>query len=243
MLYTARKQQLGYGQPVGILVLKEHIPCPPGTPGNPTTFPFPVIYECIDGVSAVELRDAAQPGGFAAFLRASQVLVDKGVRAILGGCGLMIVHQRELARALPVPVLTSSLLQLPLIAATLGPDAQIGVIASSRASLSAEHLRISGAPEGRTVLANMGGQPYFAAAVMHESGLLEFERVRAEVVEVGRELITRHPHVGALLLECVDLPPYAAALQEALERPVFDITTLAAWGAAGVRRSAFLGAY
>jgi hypothetical protein len=78
---------------------------------------------------------------------------------------------------------------------------------------------------------------------MHESGVLDFERVRAEVIEVGRDLVARHPRVAALLLECVDLPPYAAALQGAVERPVFDITTLAAWAAAGVRRSAFIGHY
>ena len=243
MLYTVRKQQNGYGRPIGILVLKEHIPCPPGTAGNPTTFPFPVIYEPIEGVSATQLRDAVHPGGLAAFIRASQLLVDKGVRAILGGCGLMVVHQRELARALPVPVLTSSLLQLPLIAATLGPEAQIGVIASSGVSLSAEHLRISGAPQTRTVLGSMEGRPAFADAVMRESGVLDFERVRTEVIEVGRDLVARHPGLAALLLECVDLPPYAAALQEAVELPVFDITTLAAWAAAGVRRSAFTGHY
>ncbi len=243
MLYTVHKQQNGYGRPIGILVLKEHIPCPPGTPGNPTTFPFPVIYEVIEGVSAAQLRDAAHPGGLAAFIRASQLLVDKGVRAILGGCGLMVVHQRELARALPVPVLTSSLLQLPLIAATLGPEAQIGVIASSGVSLSAEHLRISGAPQTRTVLGSMEGRPAFADAVMRESGVLDFERVRTEVIEVGRDLVARHPGLAALLLECVDLPPYAAALQEAVELPVFDITTLAAWAAAAVRRSAFTGHY
>jgi len=243
MLYTARKQQNAYGQPIGVLVLEERIPCPPGTPGNPTTFPFPVIYERVDGVSAAHLRDAANPGGLPAFMRAAQVLVDKGVRAILGGCGLMVVHQRELSRVLPVPVLTSSLLQLPLIASALGPESQIGVIASSRASLSAEHLRISGAPEGRTVLGTMDGKPAFTAAVMNESGALDFERVRDEVVEVGRDMVARHPHLAALLLECVDLPPYAAALQEAVERPVFDITTLAGWAAAGVRRSAFIGTY
>ena len=243
MLYTARKQQNAYGKPIGVLVLEERIPCPPGTPGNPTTFPFPVIYECVSGVSTAQLRDAANPGGLPAFMRAAQALVDKGVRAILGACGLMVVHQRELTRAIPVPVLTSSLLQLPLIASTLGPDAQIGIVASGRASLSAEHLRISCAPEGRTVLGSMEGKPAFTAAVMNESGRLDFERVREEVVDVGRDLVARHPHVGALLLECVDLPPYAAALQEAVERPVFDITTLAAWAGAGVRRSPFTGVY
>jgi hypothetical protein len=243
MQYVARKQQQGYGRPLGILVLKERIPCPPGTPGNPTTFPFPVIYECVEGVEAAQLRDAAHPGGLPAFVKAAQVLIDKGVRAILGGCGLMIVHQRELARAIPVPVLTSSVLQLPLIAAMLQPQAQIGVIASSRTGLNDAHLRLSGVPEGRAVLVSMDGSPCFAAAVMQESGVLDFEGVRNEVIAVGRALVKDQPRVAAVLLECVDLPPYAAALQDAIELPVFDITTLAAWSAAGVRRNAFTGDY
>jgi len=243
MQYIARQQQQGYGRPLGILVLKERIPCPPGTPGNPTTFPFPVIYECVEGVAASQLRDATHPGGLGAFIKAAQVLVDKGVRAILGGCGLMIVHQRELARAIPVPVLSSSLLQLPLIAATLATEAQIGVIASSRTSLSDEHLKLGGISEGRAVLVGMDGKPCFAAAVMQESGVLDFEGTRDEVIAVGRALVADHPRVAAVLLECVDLPPYAAALQDALGLPVFDITTLAAWGAAGVRRSNFAGDY
>jgi hypothetical protein len=243
MQYSARKHQLGYGRPLGILVLEEHIPCPPGTPGNPTTFPFPVIYETVKGVHTSHLRDPANPGGLPAFIAAAQVLVSKGVRAIVGGCGLMIVHQRELVRAVPVPVLSSSLLQLPLIAATLGPEAQIGIVASSRTSLNAGHLRLAGAPEGRAVLTGMDGKPCFCAAVMHEGGVLDFDGTRDELIAVGHALVADHPHVAAVLLECVDLPPYAAALQDAIGLPVYDITTLAGWGAAGVRRNPFIGDY
>lgn len=243
MRYIARKQQQGYGRPLGILVLEEHIPCPPGTPGNPTTFPFPVIYECVHGVAAAQLRDATHPGGLAAFLDAAQVLVNKGVRAVIGGCGLMIVHQDELARAMPVPILSSSLLQLPLIATTLAQEAQIGVIASSLASLSEQHVKLSGVPEGRTILAGMDGKPCFSSAVMHESGVLDFEGTRDEVIALGRAIVAEHPRIAAILLECVDLPPYAAELQSAIGLPVFDITTLAGWAAAGVRRSDFDGDY
>ena len=34
---------------------------------------------------------------------------------------------------------------------------------------------------------------------------------------------------GAIVLECTDLPPFAAALRRALRLPVFDIVTLANW--------------
>ena len=61
MIYRARKQQLDYGRPIGIMALEEHIPCPPGVPGNPTTFDFPVCYEIVRGVSAAELVHDPNP--------------------------------------------------------------------------------------------------------------------------------------------------------------------------------------
>jgi Asp/Glu/hydantoin racemase len=38
--------------------------------------------------------------------------------------------------------------------------------------------------------------------------------------------VERHPEVGAIVLECTNMPPYAAPIREATGLPVFDITTL-----------------
>jgi Asp/Glu/hydantoin racemase len=46
------------------------------------------------------------------------------------------------------------------------------------------------------------------------------------VVGVGRHLMARDKAVKALLLECSLLPPYAAALQAAVQVPVFDYITM-----------------
>jgi Asp/Glu/hydantoin racemase len=35
-----------------------------------------------------------------------------------------------------------------------------------------------------------------------------------------------HRPVGAIVLECTNLPPYAAAVQEAVRLPVYDVTTM-----------------
>jgi hypothetical protein len=243
MIYRAREPQTRYGRPIGIIVLEERIPCPPGTPGNPTTFAFPVCYEVARGVSVAGLRQAA-PAGLDIFLAAGQRLVERGAWAVTGNCGLMIVHQEALARALPVPVLLSSLLQVPLIARMLAPEAGIGIIASGANSLSAEHLRLACAgTEARVVVASMEGKPYFSAAVRDELGELDFEGVAAEAVEVARTLVAGHPEVKALLFECVDLPPYAHAVQEAVGLPVFDITTLIGHFHSGLVRNAFRGVY
>src|SRR5260370_41865940 len=100
MIYRSREPQTSYGRPIGILSLEEHIPCPPGPPGNPTTFSYPVCYEAARGVSAPALRQAA-PSGLESFIAAGRRLVDRGAWAIAGNCGLMLVHQKALAAAMP----------------------------------------------------------------------------------------------------------------------------------------------
>ncbi|MDB5393710.1 MAG: asp/Glu/Hydantoin racemase family protein [Rhodospirillales bacterium] len=242
MIYRARKQQMSYGRPLGIISLEEFIPCPPGTPGNPTTFSHPVMYEVVKDANIGSLIGLNNPDSRQAFLNAGRALVEKGVSAIAGNCGLMIVHQAALAKALPVPVLMSSLLQLPLIASLIGPDGVIGVMASSRNNLKPEHLLMATAgAEIPVAIATMDGKPHFRDGMA--GGVLDSEKAEAEVVEVAQALITEKPDVRAILFECVDLPPYAHAVQEATGRPVFDITTLVGHALSGLIRRPFSGAY
>ena len=43
---------------------------------------------------------------------------------------------------------------------------------------------------------------------------------------VAKKLVEREPDIGAILLECSDLPPYAKAIQAATGLPVFDFNTM-----------------
>ena len=47
-----------------------------------------------------------------------------------------------------------------------------------------------------------------------------------EVLAVVDELAQDHPDMGALVIECTDLPPFAHLIQEKIGVPVFDIVTL-----------------
>jgi hypothetical protein len=71
----------------------------------------------------------------------------------------------------------------------------------------------------------MEGKQHFCAAVS-DHGELNFEEVQAEVIAVVQELVTQNPHVMSILFECMELPPYATAVQHSGGLPVFDITTL-----------------
>lgn len=242
MIYKARQSQLAYGRPLGVMVLEERIPCPPGVPGNPTTFDFPIMYEVVRGVSAADLKGPnpdPEP-----FLRAARNLAERGACAIVGGCGLMVVHQDALASASPIPVHTSSLMLLPLLLATTPRDAQVGVIVSRRHGFEDRLLGKAGPVDlDRVAIGGMDGRPCFEAAICDEIGALDFDAVTREFTEAMAEFRANNPKVAALLLECVDLPPYAHAVQSAVDLPIYDVTTLAQFARSGFARMAFSGIF
>ena len=52
------------------------------------------------------------------------------------------------------------------------------------------------------------------------------ERLADEVLAAVDGLAKDHPEMGALVIECTDLPPFAHLIQEKIHVPVFDIVTL-----------------
>ena len=46
------------------------------------------------------------------------------------------------------------------------------------------------------------------------------------MVRLARTLVERDPAVGAIVFECTNMPPFADAVQRAVNLPVFDIVTL-----------------
>jgi Asp/Glu/hydantoin racemase len=56
-----------------------------------------------------------------------------------------------------------------------------------------------------------------------------------DVLDAARGLVARHPDIGAIVLECTNMPPYAHAIQAALGIPVYDIYSLITWLHTGLR--------
>ncbi|HHY91802.1 MAG TPA: aspartate/glutamate racemase family protein, partial [Firmicutes bacterium] len=103
-----------YGQILGIIMLDTRFPRLPGDVGNAATFPFPVRYEVVQGASPLRVVQEADPALLQPFIRAAQALQAAGVQAIATSCGFLALWQAELAAAVKVPLVTSSLLQVPL---------------------------------------------------------------------------------------------------------------------------------
>lgn len=161
------------------------------------------------------------------FIEAGWELVHEGVKGISSDCGYMILFQEELANELPVPVFMSSLLQIPFIHRTLRREEKVGIIAADSRNLTERHMRIAGVDEPmRVSVVGMQDQSNFYSAILGEEGILDFEKVEAEVVGKAKELVASDDKIRAILLECSNLPPYAAAVQEAVNLPVYDFNTM-----------------
>ncbi|MGI4951261.1 MAG: aspartate/glutamate racemase family protein [Janthinobacterium lividum] len=224
-----------YGAPLGILMLDARFPRIPGDMGNAGTWPFPVLYKVVRGATPEKVVLHGAAGLLPDFLAAAAELVALGAEAITTNCGFLSLFQREIAAHTGVPVMTSSLLQVPWVQATLPPGRRVGLVTVCAGSLTPAHLAAAGVPPDIPVAGTEHGREFFRVLIRAESQDMDIGLARQDVVEAGRALVDRHPEVGAIVLECTNMPPYAADLQAATGRPVYDVYSMVSWFQAGLR--------
>jgi Asp/Glu/hydantoin racemase len=224
-----------YGAPLGILMLEARFPRIPGDMGNASTWPFPVLYRVVRGASPERVVLRGAEGLLPDFLEAAAELVSFGAEAITTNCGFLSLFQRELAAHVQVPVATSSLIQVPWVQATLPPGKRVGVVTVSGASLTPRHLAAAGVPADTPFIGTEDGDEFFRVLILGEKQDMDVAAAARDVLGAGRRLMAAHPDIGAIVLECTNMPPYAHALREALGVPVYDIYSLITWLHAGIR--------
>ncbi|WP_170358662.1 aspartate/glutamate racemase family protein [Ruegeria arenilitoris] len=223
-----------YGASVGILMLDARFPRIPGDMGNALTWPFPVHYRIVRNASPdLVVRRGAQ-GMLDAFVDAARELVDEGVDGITTNCGFLSLFQKELSQAVPVPVVTSSLMQVEMVNKVLPAGKRAGVLTISASTLTEAHLRSAQVPEGTPIGSTEGGQE-FTRAILDNELTLDVDKARADNVEAALAMKEAHPDLGALVLECTNMCPYAADIQTATGLPVYSIVSLVSWFQAGLR--------
>jgi Asp/Glu/hydantoin racemase len=232
-----------YGYTVGVLMLQTQFPRIPGDVGNATTWPFPVLYRIVEGATPLRVVEQADPDLVRPFAEAARELVEAGCQVITTSCGFLAIFQRELAREVPAPVATSALLLVPMVARLLGPGQKVGILTARSHALTERHFNGVGwsSQDTPVVVAGMEDEPAWQASIGGNLPKLDRAAVEAAVVRKAASMVEREPGIGAFVLECTNLPPYAAALQRATERPVFDVVTLVTMLAGAAVRTEFSG--
>jgi len=222
-----------YGASVGILMLDARFPRIPGDMGNATTWPFPVHYKIVRGASPDRVVRHGAEGLLDKFIDAAKELVTDGVDGIATNCGFLSLFQEELAIAVQVPVATSSLMQVGLVNATLPPGKRSGILTISASTLTERHLAAAGVPKNTPIGTTEGGRE-FTEAILGNALELDVDAARADNVEAAKALVRSHPEIGALVLECTNMTPYAADIRAAVDCPVFTVESFVSWFHSGL---------
>ncbi|MBB6450500.1 hypothetical protein HNR44_002483 [Geomicrobium halophilum] len=227
MIFHANKGQVNYGETIGILMLDTHVPFIPGDIGNATTFPYPVKYKKVNGLTVQKMYEE-KVDVLPLLIEAGKELIQEGgVKAITGNCGYFVLFQKELANNLSVPVFMSSLMQLSLLEKMINtPHHKIGIITAESYRLSTDFLHAVDTNPENVHIMGLEDKPHFAEVAIQEMGFLNTTILEEEVVEAALELVHNHPEIAMFVLECSILSPYSKALQERVQRPVFDYITL-----------------
>jgi len=222
-----------YGARIGILMLETRFPRIPGDMGNAETWPFPVLYKVVPGASPRRVVRDKAAGLREEFLAAAEELVHLGADGITTTCGFLSLYQRDIAAHVGVPVATSSLMQIPFIERVLPPGKHVGVLTVSAAHLTGEHLLAAGADPATPVAGtDEGGE--FSRVMINDEERLDVAAAERDILAAGTALLENHRDVGAVVLECTNMVPYARALSQRLGLPVFSIYTFVTWFQAGL---------
>lgn len=222
-----------YGASVGILMLEARFPRIPGDMGNAKSWDFPVHYKIVRGASPDRIVRRGAEGMLPTFLEAAREMAADGVDGITTNCGFLSLFQQELAAAVDVPVATSSLMQVTMINSILPKGRRCGILTISGSTLTAAHLAAAHVPEGTPIGSTEGGRE-FSRVILNDEHSMDIELAQQDNVAAAQTLVSSNTDLGAILLECTNMTPYAADISHAVGLPVFTAHGFVSWFQSGL---------
>jgi hypothetical protein len=231
----ARKNHACYGMGIGIMILDDVYPGFPGDVRNASAFPYPVQYEIVEGIDIRKLLwDEDKSPCLDPILTAARKLERMGCRAIAAECGYFAFFQPEVAAAVDIPVFMSSLLQVPFIQQIIGPEKDVGIVCYQRQFLTPTHLEKVGVRPGSNYKIAGAGDEYGCTEldklwnweVRPEIPEADYAVQEEQMVSTCEKFCRKNPGIGAIMLECTGMQPFARAIQQRIDLPVFSWGTI-----------------
>ena len=230
-----RKKHACYGMGIGIMILDDVYPGFPGDVRNASGFPYPIQYEIVEGIDIKQLIwNKDKSPCLKPILKAAKKLEKMGCRAIAAECGYFAYFQPEVADAVDIPVFMSSLLQVPLIQQTIGPKKDVGIVCYQKQFLTQTHLEKVGInPDSNYLIA--GASDDYGCTELDKLWSWEVRSKKPEAVYKIQEqqmidacvdFCKKHSSIAAIMLECTGMQPFARAIQQQVDMPVFSWGTI-----------------
>ncbi len=225
-----------HGLTLGVLMLDTRFTRYPGEIGNAATWSVPLQFKIVRGATPARVIEDEGRGLLDPFVDAAQELIDMGVRGITTSCGFLTLYQQELSARLSVPVATSALLQVPMVQRMLPAGKRVGILTINQAALTDLHLTAVGV-DTTTPMVGMPEESLFRRVFTDRAlpSEADFSVLELEMVVAAQSLVAQYPDVGAIVFECTNMPPFAAAVRRATGLPVFDVVGMLRWFIEAIR--------
>ncbi len=222
-----KKGQFISGYSVGILFLDEcWYPTIPGNVANLCSYDFPVNFKKVPNCTTKRILKG-DPTLVNDIIAAAKEFEAEGARAICSACGFFGNFQDKVSAAVDIPVFLSSVIQISWIKIGLRPQQKIGMLTAYEKGITPDLFKSCGVYDPSIVVVRgLEKLPAFSEGIMEDNGLLDNKAIRQEVVNAAVTMVKENSDIGAIVLECSDLPPYAADIQRAVKLPVFDFITM-----------------
>ena len=103
----------------------------------------------------------------------------------------------------------------------------LGILVADKESFTPDYLKVVHGENIPVCIAGMIQHDEFRDVIIDRKRTdLDMDKLRADVLAEVKKLNDENPDMGALLIECTDLPPFARDIQKLIKKPVFDILTL-----------------
>jgi len=221
-----------FGESVGILLFRPWYHCIPtqGHVSYAPSYDFPVRFKFVDQpfdpAGFLESSPEFKGWNLEEWIRCARQLQEEGVRAIVGGCGLTGSIQEELSQAVEIPVFSSTILFVSEIHETVAQGRRVGILTVSREQfLAHDNALFKGCRVDDSIPVAIAGMNESADAetwLTMTTAAYDKEKVEQAVINTALQLLADFPDIGAIVLECTDMPPYSEAIRKATGLPVFD---------------------
>jgi Asp/Glu/hydantoin racemase len=222
---TVAQQLSGF---IGVLMLDTQFERILGDAGNMGSYHMPARARVVARAGSLDIVRDGLPSStlVAGFCDAARALEAEGAVAITSTCGFLVTVQDQIARAVSIPVMVSALSLFPTVRAAHG-GRPIGVLTASARSLGRAAQAAAGIGPGKARIVGMEDCAAFTGAILvakeAQPAKIDHAAIEAAVVAKVQDMLASEPDLGAFLLECGNLPPYAGAIQAATGKPVYSI--------------------
>ncbi|SFR32493.1 hypothetical protein SAMN04488002_0143 [Litoreibacter janthinus] len=199
-----------------------------GDAGNTASYHLPARTQVVPKAGSTDIvRDGTpDPALVASFCAAARSLEAEGAVALTSTCGFLVTVQDEIAKSVGIPVMVSALSLFPFVRAAHG-NRPVGIITASKPNLGSAALSAAGIALDHALIEGMEDCEAFASAILvpkeRQGGCISQEAIQTAVTEKAVRLCRAMPDLGAIVLECGNLPPYAQAIEAATGKRVYSI--------------------